>query len=80
MRATKKPVTVDFIEWKGNNLYDVVCFAGRKDILRTHPDLIIKTLEGQHIASVGDMIIKGVHGEHYPIKPNIFADTYDVHE
>ena len=38
--------------------------------------LIIKTLEGEHLASWGDMIIKGVHGEFYPCKPDIFKKTY----
>ena len=91
MKATKKPVTVDFIEWKGNNLYEVLLFMGSKsEILRMSWEnyvamvkrvgLIIKTPEGQHVASIGDMIIKGVKGEHYPCKPDIFALTYDVHE
>jgi len=39
--------------------------------------IIIKTLEGQHIASFGDYIIKGVEGEFYPCKPDIFAKTYE---
>ena len=39
--------------------------------------LTIKTLEGEHIASIGDMIIKGVAGEFYPCKPDIFSRTYD---
>lgn len=37
----------------------------------------IKTLEGQHIASKGDWIIKGVNGEFYPCKPDIFEKTYE---
>jgi len=93
MRATKKPVTIEFIEWTGRNLFDVITFTQGKQDLR-HPraadgwddyvnlvrqeGLIIKTLEGQHIASIGDMIIKGVSGEFYPCKPDIFALTYDV--
>lgn len=40
--------------------------------------LIIKTLEGQHIATIGDWIIKGVNGEFYPCKPDIFKKTYDL--
>jgi hypothetical protein len=40
--------------------------------------LIIKTLEGQYVASVGDYIIKGVKGEFYPCKPDIFDMTYDI--
>ena len=38
--------------------------------------LIIATLEGLHWANQGDWIIKGVQGEFYPIKPDIFRDTY----
>lgn len=37
----------------------------------------IDTLEGGHIASVGDFIIKGVNGEFYPCKPDIFEKTYE---
>lgn len=40
--------------------------------------LIIPTLEGDHRADIGDMIIKGVAGEFYPCKPDIFAATYDA--
>lgn len=40
--------------------------------------IIVPTLEGKHIASVGDWIIKGVAGEFYPCKPDIFAATYDA--
>lgn len=39
--------------------------------------LVIKTLEGEHIATIGDFIIKGVNGEFYPCKPDIFEKTYD---
>lgn len=43
-------------------------------------ELYIKTLEGNHHASVGDFIIRGVHGELYPCKPDIFAKTYELVE
>jgi len=39
--------------------------------------LMIKTLEGEHFASWGDYIIKGIKGEFYPCKPDIFKLTYD---
>ena len=39
--------------------------------------LIISTLEGLHWADPGDWIIRGVHGEFYPCKPDIFAATYE---
>ena len=38
--------------------------------------ITIETLEGKHKANIGDWIIKGVHGEFYPCKPEIFAKTY----
>lgn len=38
--------------------------------------LVIPTLEGEHIASIGDWIIQGIEGEMYPCKPNIFRKTY----
>lgn len=41
---------------------------------------IIHTLEGDHLARIGDYIIKGVKGEQYPIKPEIFRETYETLE
>jgi hypothetical protein len=40
--------------------------------------LVIKTLEGEHTASPGDWIIRGVKGELYPCKPDIFSATYEA--
>lgn len=40
--------------------------------------MIVKTLEGEMIARPGDWIIRGVKGEFYPCKPDIFADTYEA--
>lgn len=58
-------------EWAVNaNLEDVLYF---KD-----GELYVKTLEGVHHASVGDYIIKGVKGEMYPCKPDIFEATYEM--
>jgi hypothetical protein len=43
-------------------------------------ELGIRTLEGAHIVSFGDWIIRGVKGELYPCKPDIFEMTYEVAE
>jgi hypothetical protein len=43
-------------------------------------EVIIPTLEGNHLARVGDWIIKGVKGEYYPCKPDIFEQTYEAVE
>ena len=43
-------------------------------------ELAVRTLEGIHLVSWGDWIIKGVKGELYPCKPDIFAATYEPEE
>lgn len=45
-----------------------------------YPALKIATLEGDHLVSPGDWVIRGVHGEFYPCKPDIFALTYEPSE
>jgi hypothetical protein len=45
---------------------------------QTSKELIIKTLEGDMIASKGDWIVTGVDGEQYPVKPDIFKKTYEL--
>lgn len=80
MRFKKRPVIIDAIQWTGKNTQEILSFAdldGRHDY-SDHPDcfLIIPTLEGNHRASINDWIIKGVEGEFYPCKPDIFEKTY----
>jgi hypothetical protein len=78
----KKPVVVDAIRWLGHNGEEIAnfigedCYANLDDPLK--PVLIIETLEGQMLASPGDWIIKGVTGEFYPCKPDIFEATYEA--
>lgn len=45
---------------------------------QTSKKLIIKTLEGDMVASKGDWIVTGVDGEQYPVKPDIFKKTYEL--
>ena len=80
----KKPVVIEALQWTGGNLIDCKNFIGDSFISHTaerHASgsnkILIRTLEGQHIASQGDWIIKGVQGEFYPCKPDIFAATYE---
>jgi hypothetical protein len=47
------------------------------EAFRTDQELIIETLEGNMVAKPGDFIIRGVRGELYPCKPDIFNDTYE---
>jgi len=51
--------------------------AGRRFAEWVNGTLVVPTLEGEHIASEGDWIIKGVAGEFYPCKPDIFSATYE---
>ena len=81
MKYRKKPVVIEAIQFSGvGSVYEMVMSWG--DAFRkAHglmPDQIeIDTLEGAHKASKGDWIIKGVKGEFYPCKPDIFEATYE---
>ena len=82
MKYRKKPVVIDAVQWSGNNLNEILDFMKDKQPNYYEDDeqklLTIQTLEGNMIASVGDYIIKGVQGEFYPCKPDIFKKTYEV--
>ena len=90
MKYRKKPVVIDAIEWTGRNLIDITKFIeGDNKIEASHPNweiycdivkkhgLKVNTLEGVMSAQIGDYIIKGVNGEFYPCKPDIFHKTYE---
>jgi hypothetical protein len=78
MKYRKKPIVIEAIQWDGN--LETLNVFPKKDVepvkLRGG-DLYIQTLEGEMKASIGDFIIKGVHGEFYPCKPDIFELTYE---
>ena len=80
MLARKKPVVVEVIRWDGTNVTKCVQFIGESFDGQTGQQLSIKTLEGTMTASLQDYIIKGVNGECYPCKPDIFKKTYDIIE
>lgn len=77
----KKPVVIYAHQWTGDNYKEIADFMGYAPIssapnLPTNT-LLIDTLEGDMMASVGDWIIRGVQGEYYPCKPDIFSATYE---
>ena len=89
MKYRKKPVVIDAMQWTGENLDDVIKFcsgdASYELMARGDAELVISTLEdgngtARHVASRGDWIIRGVHGEFYPCKPEIFDATYEAAE
>jgi hypothetical protein len=86
MKYTKKPVTIDAIQWTGTNHKEVADFCTNSYFFHTETDnsltkiLYIETLEGSLKAQEGDYIIKGIKGEFYPCKPDIFELTYTKNE
>ena len=79
MRYRKKPVEVEAIQYTGENHTEIEEFMGVSGLADAHPYAVfISTLEGQMRASVGYWIIKGVAGEFYPCKPDIFEQTYEA--
>lgn len=78
----KKPAIVEAVQWNGENREEVLDFCnhdGKSRAVATGITriIVIKTLEGTMEGHVGDYIIKGVKGEFYPCKPDIFRETYE---
>lgn len=93
MKYRKKPVVIEAFqydgdlkradgkyyvpEWAVKAFSEGIMFYDAPDPITPPTELYIKTLEGVHHASVGDYIIRGVNGELYPCKPDIFEKTYE---
>lgn len=78
----KKPVRIEAIQYTGDNFDEIKEFVGDsyyENVDERHLTLNIgiKTLEGDMTISLFDYVIKGVNGEFYPCKPDIFKKTYD---
>jgi hypothetical protein len=80
----KKPVEIEAIKFNRSNWEEVQSFTNNtahtitiERCIDGKCTCIIPTLEGQHIPNEGDYIIKGVKGEFYPCKPDIFELTYE---
>jgi len=77
----KRPIVIQAIQWTGDNVHEIWNAFGAVDVYgptEMNPDtLIISTLEGKVRANVEDWIIRGVKGELYPCKPDIFEATYE---
>ena len=77
----KKPVVIEAMQLTKDNTVDVLTFCNnRGNIVASNEDdmgLSILTLEGTMTANIGDYIIRGVKGEFYPCKPDIFEQTYE---
>ena len=75
----KKPVKVQAVQWTGDNYEEIANFVGHNSFRHSFEkdSVIIETLEGNHYARKGDWIIRGINGEFYPCKPDIFEKTYE---
>ena len=74
----KKPVVIEAMQYDGHNATAVMAWAKLPEISEDFTGGIeIKTLEGTMRADPGDWVIRGVKGELYPCKPDIFAATYE---
>jgi hypothetical protein len=75
MKYRKKPVVIDAVPWTGDrNVMAFFC----SDAEWHDGEMYIRTKEGRMHATLGDWIIKGVQGEFYPCKPDIFNATYEL--
>ena len=74
----KKPVEIQAVQWNGENIKEVLDFSKDAYLGKDDCTLFVETLEGDMKASIGDYIIKGVNGEFYPCKPDIFEKTYSL--
>ena len=80
----KKPVVIEAVQWNGSNLSEIAAFVTITHTV-VHEEglpvvIVIPTLERSMGATLNDWIIKGVKGEFYPCKPDIFAATYEPAE
>lgn len=82
----KKPVEVEAFKFTRYNDAEVLRWMGVDPDREFGPDwkaysaiggIVIRTLEGEMLASPGDWVVRGVHGEFYPVKPAIFEATYE---
>lgn len=85
MQYRKKPVIIEAVQHPfnmpdaPNGVPDWLMEAWKSGVLFTRDgSTFVKTLEGEHKVSYGDFIIRGVKGELYPCKPDIFEATYET--
>lgn len=86
-RFRKKPVVIEAMQWTGDNIGEATKFLAEATAAIPivpmgsnkpyYHGISIKTLEGRMMAMPGDWIIKGIKGEFYPCKPDIFVATYE---
>ena len=81
-RYRTKPCEIEAVEWNGSNISEINDFAGNSILWMKDTNgqtiLEIYTLEGIMLANIGDFIIRGLRGEYYPCKPDVFHKKYEL--
>ena len=80
MKYRKKPIVIEAVRWTGENDSEILKFTSCDSVRIYYDEIEIHTLEGNMIASKNDWIIRGIQGELYPCKPDIFEETYELVE
>lgn len=74
----KRPIAIEAIQFTGYNYQEIQEFAGEQCKLdKVNAQFYIHTLEGDMLISPTDYVIKGVKGEFYPCRADIFLETYE---
>ena len=76
MKYRAKPVIIEAIQWNGKNGNEIKEFAHDSVEIGNY-SILIDTLEGMVVAQIGDYIIRGIKGEFYPCKADIFNEKYE---
>jgi hypothetical protein len=81
-RYRKRPLVVDAIQFTGHNIAEIAelldwSYEDGSEASDSCDTLVVETLEGDMTANVGDWIVKGVAGEGYPCRADIFAAIYE---
>lgn len=72
-----KPCEIEAIQWTGKNIIELLDWGQGKILWNDVDDLFIDTLKGRMKANINDYIIKGLRGEFYPCKPDVFEKKYE---
>ena len=74
----KKPVVIEAVQWDGKlQTLNIFPKEDTENVELRDGDLYIQTLEGEMKCNISDYIIRGIKGEYYPCKPDIFEATYE---
>ena len=82
MKYAKKPVVIDAWQYSGPSTgeekeIEIIKNLTGCEAIAKNGRIVLPTLEGEHVLSTGDYIIRGVKGEYYPCKPDIFELSYE---